>query len=153
MNPHWPRWIFASISKFFADRLTPLYIEGQFRQPGVKDLYELRIDGPYCTEESHNYWRLYVEVSVLVQSTMDATDYHRIHKSCGLAAAVFTAIPLYKFGDGVDDDPDEQWGCLQLAQDVGKRERIQINHFGIIDQNTALQQSSVEGHYVTHIST
>ena len=154
MNQHWPRWIFASISKHFDDRKgnLPLYIEGQLRQPGVKDLLELRIDGPYLTEESRNYWRLYVEVSVIVQSTMDAHDYHRIHRNCGFVASLFTAIPLYKLGDSVDDNPTEQFGCLSLVQDIGKRERIQINHFGKIDPATDLLQSSVEAHYVTHLT-
>lgn len=155
MNQHWPRWIIASISKHFADRVgtLPLYIEGQKRPTGVKDLLELRMDGPYITEESHNYWRLYMEVSVIVQSTMDATDYHRIFRNCGLVASLFTTIQLYKFGDGPDDAPTETIGCLSLIQDIGKRERIQINHFGILDPSTSLLQSSVEAHYVTHLST
>ncbi|TRZ52358.1 MAG: hypothetical protein D4S01_03070, partial [Dehalococcoidia bacterium] len=54
-DPHWARWIFASVSKHFdtykGDLL--MFIEGQHR--GIhppKDFIELRMDGPYLTKFS-----------------------------------------------------------------------------------------------------
>lgn len=154
-NPNWPRWLFASTSKHFNDRRgdVSFYIEGQERNvPAPKDLFEFRMDGPYETELNKNYWRLYIEISILIQSTKDDSDYHRIHRHCGTVASAFTTIPVYKYGDGVDDD-QSLLGCLTLIQDVGKRERIQINHFGQIDASTPLLQSSVEGHYEMTLTT
>lgn len=154
-NPNWPRWIFASVSKHFYDRRGTIafYIEGQERTvPAPKDLLEFRLDGPYLTEVNKDYWRLYIEVSILIQAIKDDTDYHRIHSHTGLVAQAFTTIPVYKFGDGVDDD-QTQLGCLELVQNLGKRERIQINNFGQIEQTTPLIQSSVEGHFEMYLST
>jgi hypothetical protein len=154
-DPNWPRWIFASVSKHFQDRRGTLtfYIEGQERDsPMPTDLLEFRMDGPYETEISKNYWDLYIEVSILIQAMKDDKDYHRIHRYCGLVAQAFTSIPVYKYGDGVDDD-QTLLGCLNLVQNVGKHERIQINHFGQIEKDTPLLQSSVEGHYRMDLST
>jgi hypothetical protein len=147
-NPNWPRWIFASVSKHFHDCRGALafYIEGQERNALTGDLLELRMDGPYQTEINKGYWKLFIEVSMLIQAIKDAKDYHKVHRYAGQVAAAFTSIPVYKYGDGVDDD-QTVLGCLELVQDIGKRERIQINHFGQIEPSTPIIQSSVEGHY------
>lgn len=154
-NPNWPRWIFASTSKHFNDRRgdVSFYIEGQERNvPAAVDLFEFRMDGPYETELNKNYWKLFIEVSLLIQSTKDDKDYHRVHRLAGQIASAFTSIPVYKYGDGVDDD-QSLLGCLNLVQSIGKRERIQINHFGQIDPSTPIIQSSVEGHYDMYLDT
>ena len=152
-NKHWPRWIMASISKHFTANIQglPLYIEGQHRNSNLpKDQLELRVDGPYMTEVSRKYWRLYIEVSVLVTSLLDNTNYHRLQTNFGLVATAFTDIDAYKLGTGVDDT-QEWFACLQLIQDDSRRERIQINNFGIIEASSQLQQGSIEGHYEAFI--
>ncbi len=149
-NKNWPRWIFASVSKHFYDNRDgiAIYVEGQHRDTkDNKDFFEIRVDGPYFTEYSKGYWRCYTEVNILVQSAMDNVNFHRIHTNVGIVAAAFTnAIPVYKYGSG-DDDDDTLLGCMQLVSDYRGKERIQINHFGIIDKNVNLMQASVEGHY------
>jgi len=153
-NANWPRWIFASICKHFDDSrgdLT-LFIEGQYRNPGApdKDFLELRVDGPYITELNKNYYKLYLEVNVLVQSQMDDTNYHRIHTDVGNVTSIYTNINLYKYGTGIDDT-QEHFGCLNLLQDTQTRDRIQVNHFGQIDPKTRLMQATIEGHYEVHL--
>lgn len=148
-NPDWPRWIFASICKHFDDCKGnyDVFIEGQYRNSDIKkDFFELRIDGPYITEVNKNYYNLYLEVNVLVQSQMDDTNYHRIHTDVGYAASLFRNISLYKYGNGVNDT-QELFGCLELLQDTQTRKRVQINHFGQIDPKVRLTQATVEGHY------
>ena len=150
VNKNWPRWIFASISQHFTDEKQglDLFIEGQHRDTrDKKDFLELRMDGPYITEISHNYFRIYIEVNVLVQSTKDQDSYHRIHANVGIAAAAFwNGIKVFRYGNGIDDD-DSYLGCLQLVTDARGKERIQISHFGQIEPKTRLMQSTVEGHY------
>lgn len=150
VNKNWPRWIFASVSKHFDAEKNglKLFIEGQHRDTREdKDFLEFRLDGPYITEVSHNYFRLYIEVNVLVQSTKDQTSYHRIHENVGIAAAAFwNGIKVFKYGDGVGDD-DSYLGCLRLVTDARGKERIQISHFGQIEPKTRLLQATVEGHY------
>ena len=154
MLEHVPRWIFASICKHFDDCKgdLALFIEGQYRNSGAppKDFIELRVDGPYITELNKNYYKLTLDVNILVQSQMDDTNYHRIHDDVGKVASMFKNINLYKFGTALTDT-QEHFGCLNLLQDTQRRDRIQINHFGQIDPKVRLMQASIEGHYETHL--
>lgn len=149
-NKHWPRWIFASVSKHFKDRLTStkLYIEGQHRDVKIPEtLFELRVDGPYLTEISKDLWHAYTEISVLVQVLKNDKNYHTIHSLCGEASAAMDTIELRKYGNGPDDDATFVIGCMRLVQSRDKRERVQINHFGQIETSTPLMQASVEAHF------
>lgn len=159
-NPNWPRWIFATVSKHFTDAAAavsiPLFIEGQHRNTRTdKELFELRMDGPTLREVSKGCWILRIEINVLVQSTMDDANYHRIHQNVGIAIAAFDkVIPVYRLGKN-DPDPDDQsfLGCLQLIQNRETHDFLEINHFGQIDIKTKLMQASVEGHYKMLLQT
>ena len=145
----WPRWCFASVSEHFSKNTgsLPLYIEGQQRDTrGEKDFIELRMDGPQFTELSKGYWRIYGEVNILVSSVMDETNYHRIHENVGIVAAAFTDIVIFKYGIYTGDD-QTVFGCWKLIQDMAKRQRIDIFHFGQVDVKSEMVQASVEGHY------
>lgn len=151
MNSNWARWIFASISKHFDDGKGSydMYIEGQHRNTRVlKDFFELRIDGPNICEVSKNYYEIIMEVNCLVSSHMDDTDYHRIHRTTGYVAALYTDIPVYKYGTGPDDD-QSFLGCLVLINDIFGRKgnRLVISNFGIVEPGSDLLQSTIEGHY------
>ena len=148
-NVNWPRWIFASTSKYFYDRRGDIdfYIEGQQRISGTgKDLIEFRLDGPLMSELTKDEWYLEIDINLLIQCVKDDLDYYRTHKICGSVAQAFTAIPIYKYGDGTDDD-QSQIGCMTLTKGPGRRDGVQINHFGQIGSDTLLMQSSVEGHF------
>jgi len=151
LNQNLTRWIIASISKHFEDRKQSLtvFIEGQIRKTReLLDFLELRIDGPNQTELSKGFWQVYVEINVLVQSAQNAANYHRIYNSVGIAVAAFTqSISILKLGTAVGDD-GSLVGCLNLQGDKEARERIQISHFGQVEPETGIFQSSVEGHYV-----
>jgi len=148
------RWIIASVSKHFDDRRQgiAMFIEGQLRDTRtLKDFFELRIDGPYLTELSKGYWDVYIEINALVQASQDQADYHRIYKTAGIVRAAFTnTIGIFKFGDGAGDD-QSQIGCLTLLGDKEKRERIQVSHFGQVEPDTGIFQSTVEAHYEAQI--
>lgn len=149
-----PRWIVASVSQHFEDRRQgiPMFIEGQIRDTkGLKDFFELRIDGPYYTELSKGFWRVYIEINVLIQSAQDKTDRYRIYKTAGVVAAAFEQIiSIFKYGDEVGDD-DSLVGCMKLLGDREARERIQISHFGQVESETGIFQSTVEAHYVAEL--
>lgn len=143
-----PRWMFASVSKHF-DALKQsehLFIEGQDRLTNKQtDWLELRMDGPSHKEVSKGCHQFDIEVNVLVSSTMNETDYHKIFKLVGVAAAAFTnKIDILKLGNGVSDD-DTLLECARIR--LENRELIQISHFGQIDTDKRLVQATVEGHY------
>lgn len=157
-DPNWARWIFASISRHFADAASvatiPLFIEGQHRDTReLKDFFELRVDGPNLREVSKGCWLLRVEINVLVQSTMDDDNYHRIHQNVGICSVAFDkVINVYRKGTGPFDDQSFV-GCLRLLQDRERRDYLEINHFGQIDVKTKLMQATVEGHYRMELQT
>jgi hypothetical protein len=149
------RWIFASVTKHFDDNkgTLELFLEGQHRDDDNEGSYvELRIDGPFLTELCKDYWRVVVEVNALIHSLID-TDLHRIYKNIGVMTEAFTAIKLYKYGTGPNDD-DSQFGCLLLKHDISGSggDLLSINNFGQIDPTKKLQHATVEGHYETHLT-
>jgi len=157
-DPNWPRWIFATVSRHFVEAASaaeiPLFIEGQHRATRkIKDLFELRLDGPTLREVSKGCWILQCQINILVQSTMDDKNYHRIHQNVGIAAAAFApAIDVFRLGNNPQDDQTFV-GCLQLLQNRETRDYIEVNHFGQIDIKTLLMQASVEGHYKMVLQT
>jgi hypothetical protein len=155
MNQHWARWIFASVCKHFdAKRGTiPMFVEGQQRVTrSLQDFIELRLDGPDFNEASKDYWSAYVEINVMIQSSMVDTDFHRIHRTVGVVSAAFTsAIPIYKYGTAPLIDTGAQIGCLSLVDDKYNKERIKVRHFGQVNPDTQLMQASVEGHYEMYL--
>ena len=73
-NPHWPRWIFASTADYFkqaADGIElPILIEGiderEAAKMRVNDHVEFRINGPAVSELSRGYFRLDMDVNLLL---------------------------------------------------------------------------------------
>jgi len=157
-DPDWDRWVHASIARHFelAVETTafPMFVETEHRNTSVatgnnvkgKDLFELRIDGPRSTELSSNYWELYTEINVLIQSTMDDDDSHRLLRSVGSVKAAFSIIQIFKFGDGVNDD-QTLLGCMKILMDPRRREHLETHMLGQIGDDTELTQAMVEGHY------
>jgi hypothetical protein len=149
---NWDRWVFASICQHFDNRrgTIPMYVEGTHRDTEtIKDFFELRVDGPWITEESKNCWKLYTEINILCQSAKDFKDFHRLRKMTGIVSQACTDyIEVFKFGKDVWDD-QSLVGCLKrMDTGYGKsQERIQITHFGQIEPRVELEQASVEAHY------
>ena len=145
-----PRWIFASASKHFDTIATssfPMFVEGQHRHTREEDeFFEFRFDGPILTELSKNYWRIYFEINILIQTAMDDSDMHKIHRRVGTVAANFTLISIYKYGNQVGDD-GSLFACIPLVQDDRNRQRLQILHFGQVSPDAKLVHACVEGHY------
>ena len=154
LSKHMTRWIMASVAEHFNARRQGLtmFIEGQLRATKtLKDFIELRVDGPYFIELSKGYWEVYIEINVLVQSAQDQTNYHRIYESVGIVTAAFEhIIQIFRFGTGSDDD-GTLVGCMRLKGDKDERERLQTSHFGQVEPETGIFQSSVEGHYVMEL--
>jgi hypothetical protein len=155
MNENWPRWIFASVSKHFSLNVgdLPIFYEGHKRSAEFleSDLIEFRMDGPYFLLVSRGLWTATIEVNILLQTSIDDNDFHKIHRNVGIVAKAFTDIIIYRYGEGIDDD-DSYLSCLGLMQSDRKRELLSINHFGQIDPSKQLMQATVEGHYKAELT-
>ena len=147
-NHRWMFWTYASIHKHFDARKGDydMYIEGDERTyQDETDFAELRIDGPFITQHQKSCYFLDVEVNLLVQSHMDPTDLYKIQRVVGWFSKIFTnTICVYKYGDE-DFDKQDLFGVLHLQRDI--KEKVDINYYGIIKENTRITQATVEGHY------
>lgn len=149
IDPRLDRWLMASIVTAFKARNDALadpysiYVEGQDRpQLVTRPIVELRVDGPYLTALTANETLVYIEVNALIQLKRTGLSAYAIRDVSGTVASWFIATPLIAYGDG-----DAVLGCLELVEDKSRRERIQVNHFGIIDPDRDIMQASVEGHF------
>lgn len=144
MNPNWPRWSFVSFSKHFTEATSGLnwYVEGTDRQTmQLKDFAEFRMDGPRIVKLNGLY-RLDVVVNVLIQSTQDDHDGHRLLKTVGkVVAACAESVSGYKFGDGPDDNRETKFACFGLLSEV------RVNNFGTPDKDLRKQQATIEARY------
>lgn len=152
---HWARWIYASMLQHFSDELNAdginLFIEGTDRDPTAlgEEYAEYRMDGPRFRLLQGNEYRVWTSVNILFSVAMNDDDFHRKHKIAGCIAEAFkTTIPLYKYGDGEEDD-SSQFGCMVLED---RPRGVQVNHFGQIEEELRLEQGTVEGHYIAYIT-
>lgn len=149
IDQNWIRWIRASARIHFdnAKQGKPLLIDGENRNSiiGEDESAEFRIDGPDITKFNGEY-RLDVEINLLVEIKQDKRDLDKLPKIAGIFQAAFTdVIPVYKHGDGPDDNPTELIGCLELD---GK---VSFNNFGVIDETNKMEQGTVDARYYIYL--
>lgn len=155
MDPNWSRWIFASITTFFDSKKGnfPLYVEGSDKlgRREEKDYGELRLNGPFATELSMNFWELLFDVNVIISSMKDSTDIHRIYRSIGTVTQMFEKqIQIFRLGNGPRDD--QSFLECALLEMEGRSGGVLINHFGQFDPSLPVLQASLEGTYKLFIT-
>jgi hypothetical protein len=155
MKQHWPRWIYASMSKHFNTEMTgtglKVFLEGTDRDTDDLGLehVEFRQDGPRIRELNANEYWVWVAINILFKSSMDGTNFHNKYVMAGKVVEAFSdTITLFKLGDGPDDD-DSAFGCMVLQD---RPNGIQVNHFGQIEQSLRVEQGTVEAHYIAYLT-
>ena len=152
-----PKWLFASIAEHFSNAAaSPVYkmfIQGQQKTEDdsrQKDFFELRTDGPYIRPKN-NRSRLNLEfqVNTLIQSTVDEHSASRPYVDTGKLLTAFVTIPIYRYGDGNNDD-QSLIGCAKVAKQ-GRLEEIRVNQFGVVDTALGLIQATIEAHYILEV--
>lgn len=142
------RWIYSSIAKHFgayATQATPLYIEGQTPKEPTIDRAELRVNGPFFSHPVKNEWYLDVEVNLLLSCGLLEQDVYKVWAMIGQYIEAFSdSIEVFKYGDGPTDNGDSL-GCLILQHDRG--DDILLTHFGQVDPNVRVVQSSLNALY------
>ncbi len=158
MDENLARWVFSSIAVYFSNIATglsvPFLVEGiDERETDImeSDHAELRVNGPFIKELSHNYWQIFVDINILLTDHMAMTqeDAYEIIQRCGtFQQAMFIPIPVKKYGTGVDDD-GTQIGCLTLRKT--KNDNVKIIHFGQISRVDRIRQSVIDGRYKMYL--
>jgi len=160
-NPNWPRWIFSSLAVHFknvADGLNlPILVEGiDEREPEkmLVDRCELRVNGPYIREISSKYWRLWININILMTDYMEGqgeNTFKLFNWGGAFLEAMELPIPIYRFGPdtgGVDDQ--SLLGCLTEMR--GKNESIKLIHFGQIGRTERIRQAAVDGKFEMYLN-
>lgn len=156
-NANWGRWIYASVSDHFNTAITTLqptakvYVEGSDKENDDLMYCEFRMDGPYITEMSRNWWKVWINVNIFCVAKRSGKDFHAIHTLTGAVANSFNnSIECFKFGTQVGDD-STSFACLQL--DTKRGDDVLVSHFGQIDPDLLEMQATVDGCYEAFIDT
>jgi len=160
-NPHWARWIHASVAKILrAEAVTigvPCLIEGIDEHTATfqesPDRIEVRVNGPFTQELSAGYHRVLVGVNVLVTSQMGPSTKiaYKLDEILGQFHEVMDgALAVYRFGTGPADASTSLLGCLTPRP--GKNNNIRVIHFGQIDRTDRIRQGMVDAQYVMYLS-
>lgn len=148
---HLKRWIVAS----FIKELRPLveqgfdiFVEGDDRLTSRSNQhFELRVDGPYTrTVGTRGEQCTYIEVNLLGNSTRSEDNFYNRHNLQGLMAFLLNRdVCIYRTGNEgkVEADDGQQVGVMRLLPS----DMIKTSDFGMVDTNTEVFQSVVEGHY------
>jgi hypothetical protein len=165
-NPNWARWIFHSVADYLQDVATdeslPVLIEHFDERTATferaSDRAEIRITGPFDSELSKGYHRIYVDVNVLLTSRYDGARKNAatILKYAGLFhEAMSLPIPVWNFGgepgDYVEGDTSTQvfLGCLTPRP--GRNDSIRVMNFGQMGTDK-LKQTEVDARYVMELT-
>jgi hypothetical protein len=108
---------------------------------------ELRVSGPELKEVSNGYYNVKVIVNFLFTKNMDevsADAFDLIQWTGVFANEMLQPIPIYKKGDGLEDD-GTLIGCLQVHK--GRNEAVRVFHFGQLDKDTRIRQSEMDALY------
>jgi hypothetical protein len=159
MNENLARWVFASVANYFSTVVTgidlPLLVEGvDEREPEEmqEDHAELRVNGPFVRELSKNYWRIWVDINILLTNMMSMSQknaYNIAQWGGTLQEVMLEPIPIYKYGSDPGDD-DSLIGCLTLRRSRG--DSVRLIHFGQISREDRIRQAVVDGRYEMYLS-
>lgn len=162
-NPNWTRWIFASITEHFSSNVMtpksiPYLVEGIDERDddfmSQEDRAEIRINGPFSTEQSSNYWRIWVDINILVTSYYggENKDVYTAERNAGfIHEFADTSIPVLRYGTGMDDT-GTLLGCL-VPRSSKNDDSVRIIHFGQVNKVDRLKQSQIDGRYVMYLCT
>lgn len=157
MNKNWPRWMKASMIKWFTDIIqkknnVTCFIETteHIDKDGnpVTELHtwaEARFNGPLSKPITKTTFHHQVIVNFLISTKLDQVNVYSHDTTVGLVyEAYVNSIPVFKLGTGEDDD-GSLLGCFQLEAD--NKFAIQVAHFGQLDVDVKITQSIIEAHY------
>jgi hypothetical protein len=153
VNSNWQRWIAASIHKHFKDACdagSMVYFIDSAPTDNQKNQLnawvEGRIYGPIWNGGTKGENSAIIEVNMYLGVKTDAQDFYKAERLKGLLTVAFTtALPVFKLGDGIDDDPTSIVTCLNLV--TSGREKLIVSNFGPVAVGVPVQQATVEGHF------
>lgn len=155
---HLPRWIFASCDVHFQGAIDQtalkMFPEGYSKSEEERQMSrfcEFRMDGPNIFPQTKNQSKAKFDINILIQTTMQDSNFHVPLVDIGLVLAAFTTIPIYRYGEGILDD-QSLIGCATITTQ-GRETAILVSQFGEIETNLKLSQATVETTYSLDLKT
>lgn len=160
IKEHIIRWIRSSFYTWFNDQLKdkiPVYIEltehvdknGKITTK-LPTWVEMRMDGPEV-QELHGRDKYVIRMNFLIETQLTGTNVYTHDTSVGrVFATIVPQIAVFKLGNGLMDDQSAV-GCFVL--DTEEADPIRIHHFGQLDIDVKLTQSTIEAHYCMYLDT
>ncbi len=157
---HIIRWIRSSLYTWFNDQLKDkitVFIEttehvdknGKIITK-LPTWVEMRLDGP-VVRELHGQDKYVITMNCLIETQLPATNVYTHDTSVGRVFATFVPdITVFKLGNGVEDDQNPI-GCFVL--DTEEADPLVIHHYGQLDVDVKLTQSTIEAHYCMYLDT
>jgi hypothetical protein len=160
----WTRWIFASVAyclkQVAVERNLPVLVEHLDERTESfmrsTDRAEIRITGPFCQELSKNYFRVYVDVNVLLTGRFDGDSknaYDILKHAGAFQEALSSPVGVWNYGnepgDYIEGEPETQkfLGCLKPRP--GRD--VRVMNFGQIDTVEKLKQTEIDARYVMEL--
>ncbi len=148
INPNWNRWLFASVTTYFQDAISPLKFVAESQNEVVTgDQVNLRMTGPQWLQCTANQYYAEIVISNLIRCMIDSKDFHKIFRMVGIVeAACIVCIPVKKYGNTIGvDDATVVIGQLILQRN-GDRD-VETAHYGQISAELPAFESTVEAKY------
>lgn len=159
MDVNLARWIMSSIAVYFkpiADSLSLTYFVDGVDERETDTMRvehaEVRVNGPNIREISKGYWRVHVDINIMLTDymQMSSENAYDINQWGGaFLAAMMNPIPIYRFGSRGDDD-DSLIGCLTQRSKFA--EPAKLIHFGQVSIEDRIRQAVVDGRFEMYLT-
>jgi hypothetical protein len=142
MRKYWNRWVYASVTKHFAevanDNNLYAYVAGRSDDTGETNSFlETRVSGLHTTEISKNNFKVEVNIDVTFSVHIVPENTHRAEDVAGALEVAFDDICIYKYGNQSYDD-GTILGTLRI-----QRQPTESNSFGQVSEDTRIIQGVV----------
>lgn len=160
-NPNWRRWIHSSVAVFLKGIASsvslPALVEGVDDRSDAfmkaPDRIEFRVNGPFTQEQSHGYYRVLVDVNVVLKSHMGGAKRNPYAHDALLGLfheAMSRNIPILGYSLDPDENDEPPFiGCLTPLN--GKNNSIRVLDFGQIDRTDRIVEGMVDARYVAYL--
>ena len=157
---HIIRWIRSSLYTWFGDQLKDkIHVHIELSDHVDKNgkittklptWVDMRMDGP-LVYQIHGRDKYVLTMNFLVETQLTGSNVYTHDNSVGLVyATIVPHIKVFKLGTGVEDT-QEVLECLVL--DTENVDPIVVHHFGQLDPDVKLTQSTIEAHYCMYLNT
>jgi hypothetical protein len=136
------KWIYASIVKYFDAALTTKhFFNGEDEADEQGKFIEIKIYGPKKERQTKTETCVEVVIDFVIHTPKSTPDVLMPHVVADEVDDTLDDIPIFKLGNGPDDDPGAQIYCLRLD------DTEPYVFLGPVDKETQLNRAVLRAYY------